>query len=65
MGDFNEESDKCMVHLNVGGNNILYPAWFVGSSTSRFPCLGYKKHALDYYLVNNNAQRVFKGARVL
>ena len=65
MGDYNEEADKCMRHLEVGGGNVLNPVHFVGVSTSRFPRLGHMKRSLDYYLLNENAQRAFRGARVL
>ena len=65
LGDFNEEPDKCMKHLNVGGNNVLNPCHFVGQPTSRFPRKGHRRRALDYFLLTETSQRVFRGARVL
>lgn len=65
MGDFNEEGDKVMKHLNSTEEiNDLTPAFIVGSTITRFPRIGGKKRALDHILLNDKAQMVFRNARV-
>jgi len=65
LGDFNEERDKVMKHLNATEEvNDLTPAFIVGSTITRFPQMGAKKRGLDHILLNNKAQEAFRNARV-
>ena len=65
LGDFNEDSDKVMKHLNTTEEtNDLTPAFIVGSTITRFPLRGARKRALDHILLNDKAQAVFRNARV-
>jgi len=65
LGDFNEEAQKVMKHLEKGeGLNPLRPAHVVGSDLTRFPSRGGQRRALDHILLTEPTARRFRNARV-
>jgi hypothetical protein len=69
LGDMNESVEQVMKHLDYGLGvkdemNFLAPVHVRGSSLTHFP-MAYKPTGIDHILVNENASRYLKGARVL